>query len=391
MKSYQNKNLHIPHIEDLVLLKRDEGLKWIISVFKWLYKKSFNYNINDFKISIKMDGSPAIYCFSDFYNLGKNGIATKSMFIKEPKILYTEKDILKYYEDRPNLIKKLSCALEYIPYMNIPKNEIWQGDYLFDQNSLHNLSLSNKEFLYFHPNTIIYCAKNGSKQYEEIKNSKLGVAWHTIYKGSDLNDCKASYCIDLNRSHNDIFVFDPYIKNIDISNEDRNLIEDILKIIINKEINLSFLDKSIVDLLMRFENEQIKNSQKLDLNTFYERFPIYITEQFEKEISNKKTVKGKEFTKIRMKYLLDITEKEEFKSILFLLINIIQLKEIFIKTLNKNKVFETYVKTKEGDFKKVGHEGFVISDKCCNSCKLVNRSEFSRYNFDNNIEKGWEK
>ena len=54
-----------------------------------------------------------------------------------------------------------------------------------------------RSMLPFHPNTIIYAIPQD--QAQEVLKSKIGIVWHTTYKGKDFESMKASYGVDVSK------------------------------------------------------------------------------------------------------------------------------------------------------------------------------------------------
>src|ERR1035437_8130866 len=141
------KNTHINHLEDLVFLNEGRDLFKIYESFKRLYISIQNKHIvNDIKLSLKIDGSPSVTCFNSFYQYNIPGVSTKSMLNKTPLIYFSDKEIDDKFNDKPDLAHKLKTLLKAIPNLNIPDNEIWQGDFLFDVKSIKKSVINGDEY-----------------------------------------------------------------------------------------------------------------------------------------------------------------------------------------------------------------------------------------------------
>ena len=76
---------------------------------------------------------------------------------------------------------------------------------------------------------------------------------------------------------------------------------------------------------------------------------------------------------------------------IFTLMNqIIDAKELIIKKMDKASSIGTFLKTKSG-YKVTSPEGYVAINNDGESVKLVNRMEFSKANFSDEVIKGWQK
>lgn len=398
-------NRHMTHAEDLVILGGKEGIDWVISMFKNLYEAlKGNTTSNQVKLSIKFDGAPAVLIWSSFPGLEKPGIAIKGLFAKDRKVMFSKEDIEKYYGPQPDLANKLNFLFKYIPSLGIPKGEIWQGDFLFDKNSL----IREKDYYAFHPNTIVYKVKKDSDFGKKISKADVGVVWHTRYTGTSLDDIKAQYDTKVEelKENPNVFMTDPYIPSIAgsvtlTSNENRVIREKLTEI----EELASMLyklpsyekikdDKDIITFFTTFQNTLIKQDKHIDdPNVFFQEFITYINNKFMKEMETKKTDAGKESVNAkRFEVVNKIQSYEEtFILMIELILDISTLKGIFIKKLNNVNKFDKFLKTVEGEFISTGEEGFAASDINGNIVKLVDRYEFSKANFSPNIVKGWSK
>ena len=171
-----NKNTHMTHIEDSVI---NGNLDIALELLKTFYDKIMGYDTKkNITFSIKFDGSPAITAWSSFPGLKQAGVSTKGIFNKKPQVFYTNEQINEKYKDRPDLCFKLTTLLKYLPKLKIPKGEIWQGDFLFDENSLQEID----SIYEFHPNTIVYRSTSSEKWH--VAKTKIGLVWHTRYRGT---------------------------------------------------------------------------------------------------------------------------------------------------------------------------------------------------------------
>lgn len=400
-----SKNIHMTHIEDLVLLSSENNLDWMLSIIKKLRDKlKGSTSSDDVKLSLKFDGSPAVFCWTYFNELKKPGVAIKSLFAKNPKILYTNEDVDKYYSEQTDLANKLKLLLKYIPSLNIPKNEIWQGDLLFDKNTLKD----DGNFYSFHPNTIVYKVSKDSEIGKEIAISDIGLVWHTKYIGTSLNDAKAIYNVDLSKLNKNpkVFMADPYIASLAgyvtlTENENKeisDLIEDIEKIVnnLNQDENYDILrkDEDVVAMFTLFQNYVIKKSLNLKTPQDYiENFVMFIDDRYKSEAEKRKEQTTKDKIINKGKQIIDRIDDlyQTLQTVISLLYKTKQIKNIFIKKLNHIGKFEKYLETKEGKFESTSEEGFAVSDINGNIVKLVDREQFSYANFSPDIIKGWTK
>ena len=62
--------------------------------------------------------------------------------------------------------------------------------------------IEGKKYYTFQPNTIVYAVDVNSDLGKKIKNAKIGVVWHTTYKGNALQDMKASFGANISGLNN---------------------------------------------------------------------------------------------------------------------------------------------------------------------------------------------
>jgi len=401
-------NKHMTHLEDLTILSGSKGLDWAINIIINLFDiMKGNTPKDKIGVSVKIDGAPAIFAWSLFPGLEQPGIATKGLFAKEPKVAFSNKDIKKYFGDKPSLVYKLQSVLEQLPNLNIPANEIWQGDFLFDDKSLKIIKIEDREYYAFQPNTIMYVVPVESELGDKIKQAKVGIVWHTRYKGSSLDTIKATYDIDITELNSipEIFMTDVYIKSfaglVTFSKEETEQIEEMLSIaqiyiheLKNTDMYDELLnDEKLVSFITMYQNSLIKENRKLEPDKFVEELKSFISKRYNKEIETKKTYIAKAKYKSELDNYIQMLEREApiFERIAELINILTDLKNKFISKLNNISKFDTYLNMKNGELRKTGQEGFAVSDNSGNIVKFVDRSEFSYANFSPDVIKGWEK
>jgi hypothetical protein len=402
-------NKHMTHAEDLVILSGQEGLKWVLKMMWDLYDDlKGNTKKSDMKLSVKIDGAPAIFAWSEFSkNLSKNGIAMKGLFAKIPKVFTTEKEINDNFGDRPDLAYKLKTFLKYLPKINIPKGEIWQGDFLFDDKSLQTTKIDDKNYYAFHPNTIYYVVPQDSDLGKLISKADIGITWHTRYTGENLENIQANYNTDASELTmiDKMLMTDPYIKSfaglVNFTDEESNYTEKSLEELSEYSKNLSsskeykkiIENKNLIALFNIFQNSLIKINKTIeDPDEFIKDFIEFLQNRSLKEVEKRKSEAGKEkIMSVFAEFIDDIEQnKNEWFLIIHIIIKITKLKSMFIKKLNNIGKFQTYLKMKEGGLRVTNQEGFAVSDMEGNVVKLVSRNEFSWSNFSPDVVKGWE-
>jgi len=394
-KTRNSDNLHMEHIEDLMF---NDGLAGIVKC-KSFYEKIYNTltkKKEEVSISTKYDGSPAIFCWSVFPGLPNNSIAIKGLFNSTPEIFTSISDIAD--SKKPiDLMRKLIRLFMYLPNLAIPENEIWQGDIMYDKDSLNTEYINGFTTLVFHPNTILYSPKL-QKDYEKLKYSKLGLVWHTIYTGDSLKNIKCHYNVNIKKLSyiEEIFTINPKIKYENLSSMDLSYTDDIDYIkrtnffIKNSNYIELISNKEVVNYLTLFYNNLIREDCIISHTEFVDRFKSFIRSKSIKIIESKKTEQKQIEYQHKFNELLDLIENNRIilKILHYHRKKLSGLKTAFINELDKYSTMYTYFKTHDGNFIKTNHEGYAINDGY-NVVKLVNRYEFSKSNFSNEYVKGW--
>ena len=219
------KNVHQQHFEDLVLFGKDGLDELNDKIEKFI--RSFASNKKELNTTVKIDGAPAVICWSEFPGYPDNSIALKG-FVNGPQSSLTSyEDIEEKYSDRPGMVQMLKYCLDLARY--IPKGEAWQGDCLFTQNSLSEIEINGVNYLTFRPNKIVYAFSEDNPGYDDVKTADLGIAFHTKYTGSE-KGLSQNFNIDpsvLNAPDN-FYIMSPAL-NASNSGNDYNL-DEILKL-----------------------------------------------------------------------------------------------------------------------------------------------------------------
>ena len=75
---------------------------------------------------------------------------------------------------------------------------VLQGDLMFT-NDISKETIEGVSYYTFQPNTIVYAVPVDSDLGRIMNKSKVGVVWHTTYKGSSLPEMKASFGVDISK------------------------------------------------------------------------------------------------------------------------------------------------------------------------------------------------
>ena len=122
-----SKNTHLEHLEDSILLDGEQGARDAFMFLDELAKVFTGAQKNNFKITTKWDGAPAVFC-GIYPGTKKFFVGTKSVFNVNAKINFTEEDVDYNHGSSPGLAVKLKECLKYLPELGI--TGVAQGDLL---------------------------------------------------------------------------------------------------------------------------------------------------------------------------------------------------------------------------------------------------------------------
>lgn len=418
--------LHLTHIEDNLLYGPDVAvlvLQFLRDMFEFL-----EGHTTKVRTSFKIDGAPSVMVASDFN--GKYFVTTKA---GEKKAATTPEECEEFFggEDKNNktdLVKKMKTLLKYAPAMNIPKNEIWQGDFLFIEDNLQINNIDGEDLVMFIANTIWYAFPLTDPIAQKILKSKMGIAFHTVYKGSTWDDLKISFDCDINRlqSHPEIYYMNTAIPSvagiITMTAEETQKAKELLEKVFNKiqilcenpdfknkyeEICLPYdkndtslppeekskreITSKLLDKLLKYKNklvrEGVRDLGQPQLEDYIARYKKENEEKratYTRPSDSRKNLEKEEKELSVIEYYYDlITLIWETQTV------VSDLKDIFLTKMDPLITWKHFTQGKTTGFKPSGGEGFVVSDVAGNVMKIVSRMDFSRNNFSNEVIKGW--
>jgi hypothetical protein len=391
------------HIEDLILDGGVKGARQAILALRSL-RDMLNGNAKaPMDVTVKWDGAPALFAGEDPSD-GQFFVAKKGIFAKNPKVYKNHGDIDA--DTSGDLNKKLKLAFDNLKGLGI--KDVIQGDFMFDQGDLKSENINGIKHITFHPNTIVYAIPADTKLAKEIKAAKVGIVWHTTYRGSTFETMKAEFGKDIVskiKPSKNVWMQDATMKDLsgtatltkgdslklssNLSNAGKifqKIASTTLKEIeSNKELNLVI---NIYNNTMVRKGQRVANTKKHAQGLIQ-----FVTDRYAKEIDKRSTPKGKQVQIDKRDTLLSFFSKKNLKNLenIFILQNfVIDSKLIIINKLNRLSKIGTFVKTKSG-FRVTNPEGFVAIDRMeGGAVKLVDRMEFSTNNFSKDIIKGWD-
>jgi|TARA_B110000908_G_C10262701_1_gene460554 hypothetical protein len=394
----ENKNTHMTHIEDRVLYGGVKGTREAIFALRDL--RDMLAGVSSSKLSTKWDGAPAIFCGQDPTD-GVFFVAKKGVFAKNPKVYKTDAEIDA--EMSGDLALKMKLALQYLPDLGI--KGVIQGDFLFGGGDVDTKTIDGTKYTTFHPNTIVYAIPY--EQAKEVRDAKIGVVWHTTYKGKDFESLKASYGVDVSKfkKSKNVWSQDAMLRDVSgatMSSKETKEVNEYLKTSgrIFQKIAGSTLrelegNKELAQKIEQYNNTFVREGQIIPDSKKHTKGLIkWIRDKYQKEIDSKKSDKGKANWESKQKDILSFFSEKNQKNLIMMFDlqkNIVFAKLKLINKLNSISDIDAFVQTKNG-YEVTGAEGFVAIDELGgDAVKLVDRLEFSYNNFSPNVLKGWDK
>ena len=396
----EQKNTHMTHIEDKVIYGGVKGTREAINALRSL--RDMLKGEHNGSVSVKWDGAPAIFAGTDPSD-GKFFVAKKGIFNKNPKVYKTPADVDA--DTSGDLADKLKAALAELPALGI--KGVVQGDFLYGPGDVKTQKIAGESYVTFHPNTIVYAVPSGSAGAASIKKSKIGIVWHTTYKGDTFSSMRASYGVQVSKFKPTRAVWsqDAMLRDMTKLTLSKKESEDVSKILSDagklfNQIAGSTLreleqQEELQKLIETFGNKYVRKGATIGDTTRHVSMLIrWIRLKYGKQISLRKTDRGKTAQRDKLDDILKFfsdDNKANLKKMFDLQKLLVQAKLKLINKLDQLSSVKTFVKTRNG-YTVTGAEGYVAIDKLGgDAVKIVDRMEFSYNNFSPNILKGWDK
>ena len=400
-----DKNLHLEHLEDLIL---NDGYNGANTALKYVNALRIMLNVGgegQSKVTVKWDGAPAVFCGTDPVD-GKFFVGTKAVFGKtENKAAKSSSDIDNWYPNE-GLNKKLKIALAYLKQLKI--QGVLQGDMMFTADDIETTTINGEDVYTFTPNTITYSVPVNSDIGKKIKTAKIGVVFHTTYTGETLADMKAEFGASVSNlaQISSVWYDDAYYKDVGgkatLTSKENEVVKNglhqahiTLKKAQPETFNKFLEDPALATWLKPFINKRITSGQSVgEPIQFVKEFIEYFKEKMEGEITKLKTGAEGPAAQKRLEKILT-TEKfveDNLNTILIVMAVYKQVIQLKLKLLKKLERIEqsvgTFLKTEDG-YKVTNPEGFVAFGMEGGAVKLNDRLEFNKANF--NQAKSWSK
>jgi len=400
------KNLHLEHLEDEIINFGVDGGRAAINFLRSLRDMLAGASRSSVNMTVKWDGAPAIFAGIDPED-GEFFVAKKSVFNVNPKLYKTDAEIDADLSGA--LVSKFKIALEEFSKLGI--KGVLQGDLMFTDD-VDTTTIDKEKYYTFQPNTIVYAIPVDSDLGKIIKKAKIGIVWHTTYKGDVLQDMKASFGADISSlsKSSSVWMDDATYKDVSGKATFNAKETDKITAILSQtgktfqKINSGALTKflklqdSLTGVLAgaslkTYNNSKVRAGQKIsNPNKHAVGYVSWVDMSVQKQIDKVKTPAAKKkYTKIQKEYM------REFSKLTNTLITVITFQNLLLdaKTQIINKLnsvkglTDTFIKTSNG-FKVTNPEGYVAIDRVSgNAVKLVDRMEFSFNNFT--AIKSWDK
>ena len=403
----EQKNTHMEHLEDAVLNGGVTGARQAINLLRSMRDMLSGSSSRGVSTTVKWDGAPAIFAGQDPRD-GQFFVAKKGVFAKNPKIYKTNAEVDA--DTSGDLADKLKLALKYLPELGI--TGVIQGDFLYSKSDLKTETYDGEKVITFHPNTIVYAVPAKSSMAKAIKASKMGIVWHTVYKGTSFETMKASFgksiSDSLKKSRNVWFV-DPEFSDVsgkatfteketaDITAElsiAGKTFQTINSPMLTKFLNLqnSFTGAMVSASLKTYNNINVRQGKPIsNPRAHAQGYVKHVNDKYNDKVKESKSEAGKKkYSKLKTEYTREMNKHVKNLTTIITFQNaIVNAKMLVVKKLNSVRSIGTFIKTDNG-FKVSNPEGYVAIDRVSgNAVKLVDRMEFSYNNFT--AIKAWDK
>ena len=400
------KNLHLEHIEDEILNYGIDGGRASINFVRSLRDMLAGSSRSSINMTVKWDGAPAIFAGIDPSD-GKFFVAKKSVFNIDPKLYKSIAEI-----DADNLSSALNSKFKvaFEEFSKLGIKDVLQGDLMFTDD-VETTVIDGKSFYTFQPNTIVYAVDVNSDFGKKVKNAKIGVVWHTTYKGKTLPDMKASFGANIQglQKPSTVWMDDATYKDTSgsatMTEKETAAVTASLSAAGStfRRINSPLLTKFLTlqngftgnlsgASLKTYNNSKVRKGEKItNPKSHAQGYIKWIEDAFQKNIDKLKTParkkdlenKKKETVREMKKHISNLTQIITFQN------HVVDAKMGVVKKLNTVKSIGTFIITSNG-VKVVNPEGYVAIDRVSgNAVKLVDRMEFSFNNFT--AIKAWDK
>lgn len=186
---------HLDHVEDLVILRQYAGAKEALAFLRGIIAKLSGKSDGPVNLQMKMDGAPAIVCGRDPAD-GRFFLGMKGALSATPKIAKSPAEVATL-TDTPDVRAVLTAVFDSLKDMAWA--EVVQGDVLWTPDLKREKTIDEVACWTFQPNTIVYAVPKDSSLGRRIGKADLGLALHTTYRGASLATMTATLGVAVDR------------------------------------------------------------------------------------------------------------------------------------------------------------------------------------------------
>ena len=391
------RNLHLEHLEDEILnfgIAGGRGAIEFLQSLRDMFKGGQGSKLN---VTVKWDGAPALFC-GPHPETGKFFVAKKSLFNKTPKFYHTNDEI--DVDLTGELAKKFKVALAEFPKLGM--TEILQGDLMFTDDT-STMDIEGTKHITFQPNTILYAVETDSQIGRDIQKAKIGIVWHTTYKGNSIDTLSASFGAKIPGRSSTVWQDDATYR--DVSGKATFTASETVKVtslLSSAGKQFHKINSGSFSKFMKWQDSlgssAVGSGFKTYLNTYtragmklpkgkqaVKGYQLHFTKWWKKNKSDNDV----QNSKLRENLRIINGSTKTLENVVDFMRFLIEAKLMIIKKMDSAKgLAKTFVKTDHG-LKVVAPEGYVAIDKMGGAVKIVDKMEFSFNNFT--VAKNWDK
>ena len=394
------KNLHLEHLEDEILNFGIAGGRGAIQFLQSLRDMFQGGSKSKLNVTVKWDGAPAVFA-GPHPETGRFFVAKKALFRKnqDPKPYYHTYEDIDADTDG-DLNKKLKVCLD--EFSKLGMTEILQGDLMFTDDT-STKTINGVKHITFQPNTILYAVEYDSEIGREVQKAKVGIVWHTTYKGDSIENLSASFGAKIPKTSSSVWQDDATYR--DVSGRATFTAKEtvqVTKLLSAAGKQFHRINSGSFSKFLKWQDSlgtsAVGAGFKTYLNTYtragktlpkgkdaVKLYQAHFTNWWKKNKSDSPVQNSKlrEHLKVIKSSLKTLEQVVDFMRFL------IEAKLMIVKKMDSAKgIAKTFVKTDKG-LKVVAPEGYVAIDRTGEAVKIVDKMEFSFNNFT--VAKNWDK
>lgn len=387
---------HLSHVEDSVVERQIHGAKETVAFLRQISQFLNGHSQSATNISIKFDGSVSLIAGKDPAD-GKFFVGTKGVFSKTPKLAKNKADLQTLYGERPGLHTTMSVFFDALKGMSWPR--ILQGDVLFEPSNKRKANIDGETHLVFKPNTIIYAVPQQSPLGQHIDRATCGIAFHTYYSGTSLDNLQARSGVDVTKLNPppDVVLFSAQFQNLSgtitftqteqakIDRLQLQLQQQTTRLSGNAFLKLLANIPVLQQEFQIFQNALVRKGHPITLTpqTFGKQFILYLGQKAITLAQQRRTQSGMDAISERYTEMAKAVTANSIavNEVIAWQKTVVDIKLVLLKKLNALTDLKTFYQTDDGQVAG-GHEGFVAADASGSMVKLVDRSSFSMANFN---------